>query len=91
MPELSKAVHQNGPDLQRDLANLIKAMPRLIQGDQGNEFWMELLGLIEAIKSHMPPENQDQVTTRVHQILASCDVSPPAWWTLASLSKTGRV
>lgn len=78
-------------DIQQDLADLIKIVPRLLQGQQSTEFWIEFLELTEAIKRHAPLENQDGVAARIHQILTGCGVSPPSWWTLASLTKTGSV
>ena len=82
---------ENHPDIQRDFVDLIKALPRLQRGDGGTEFWMEFLELAQAIKRQVPVENQDLVTSRIHQVLTSCGISPPSWWTLASLSRPGRV
>lgn len=82
---------QDLQDIQQDLVDLIKIMPRLLQDPQSTEFWITFLELTEAIKSHVPLENQDLVAARIHQILTGCGVSPPSWWTLASLTKTGSV
>jgi hypothetical protein len=76
--------------LQQELANLIKAMPRLLEEDQGTEFWIEFLGLAEAIKQHVPLDRRDQLVSKLHQILTSCGVSPPSWWVLATLAEPGH-
>jgi hypothetical protein len=83
-------VLQNRQDIQQELANLITAMPRLLEENQGTGFWIEFLGLAETIKDHVPFDRRDVVITRIHEILASCGVSPPSWWVLASLAKPGH-
>jgi hypothetical protein len=85
------AVLEDLQHMQQDLDELIKMMPRLAQQHQRTELWIELLELTESIKRHVLLENRDQVAACVHQILTGCGVSPPSWWTLASLTKTGSV
>lgn len=80
----------NHQDIQQELADLIKAVPELLQEDHGNAFWIEFLSLAESIKNHMPPGNRDRVTARIHQILTSSGISPPSWWVLASLTPPGH-
>jgi hypothetical protein len=77
-------------DIRQELTKLIQAMPQLLEDNQGTEFWMEFLDVAEAIKDHVPFDRRDLVTTRIHEILTSCGVSPPSWWVLASLAKSGR-
>jgi hypothetical protein len=80
-------VLQDRKHIQRELANLISAVPRLLQDDQeGTEFWLEFLELTQAIKEQVPFDRRDLVMTRIHQILVGCGVSPPSWWVLASLA-----
>jgi hypothetical protein len=80
----------NRQEIQQELANLIKAMPQLLQDNQGNAFWIEMLGLANTIRSHVPVDSQDRVTARIHQILSYSGVSPPSWWVLASLTPPGH-
>jgi hypothetical protein len=84
------AVLSNRQEIQQELADLIKAMPRLLQDNQGTEFWIEFLGLAEAIKEHAPFDYRDRVTARIHQILTYSGVSPPSWWVLATLTPPGH-
>jgi hypothetical protein len=84
------AVLTNRHEIQQELADLIKAMPRLLQDNQGTEFWIEFLGLAESIKEHAPFAYRDRVTARIHQILAYSGVSPPSWWVLATLTPPGH-
>lgn len=81
---------QNRQDIQQELTNLITAMPRLLQDNQGAGFWIEFLVLAETIKDHVPLDRRDLVITRIHEILASCGVAPPTWWVLASAAVPGR-
>jgi hypothetical protein len=80
----------NRQEIQQELADLIKAMPRLLQDNQGTEFWIEFLGLAESIKEHVPFDDRDRVAVRIHQILTLSGVSPPSWWILASLTQAGH-
>jgi hypothetical protein len=77
-------------DIQQELTALIKAMPGLLERDQGNEFWIEFLGVAESIKEQIPQDRRGVLVTRLHQILASCGVSPPSWWVFATWVEPGH-
>lgn len=80
----------NHQEIQQELADLIKAVPELLQENQGNAFWIEFLGLAESIKNHVAADKRDRVTARIHQILSASGISPPSWWVLASLTPPGH-
>ncbi|GLQ95754.1 hypothetical protein [Dyella mobilis] len=79
-------------EIEQELANLGRIVPRLLQDNQGAEFWIEFLDRANTIKDRSPMSLRDGVTERIYDLLAKYGVSPPwRWITGRQEEPAGRV
>jgi hypothetical protein len=78
-------------EIEQELANLSHIVPRLLQDNQGAEFWIEFLDRANTIKDHSPMSLRDWVTERIYDLLARYGVSPPWRWITGNPQPNGRV
>jgi hypothetical protein len=64
-------------EIQQELENLNSSMPRLLQGSQGSEFWVEFMERVDAIKDRAPLNLQDVVAEKIYRLLVKYGISPP--------------
>jgi hypothetical protein len=67
-------------DIERLLTKLDDDTPRLLDQNQGIEFWIEFLQRADAIKEQVSLDHYDWVATRIDQIPMKYGVLPPAFW-----------
>jgi hypothetical protein len=67
-------------DIERMLTNLDSATPRLLNENQGIEFWIEFLQRADAIKEQVSLDHYDSVATRIDAIPMKYGVVPPSCW-----------
>jgi hypothetical protein len=64
-------------EIEQQIENLSRSMPRLLQGSQGPEFWIEFMERADAIKDRAPLSLRDAVAEKIHGVLAHYGISPP--------------
>jgi hypothetical protein len=64
-------------EIQQELENLGRSMPRLLQGSQGSEFWVEFMERADAIKDNAPLNLRDGIAEKIYELLARYGISPP--------------
>jgi hypothetical protein len=64
-------------EIQQELENLSSSMPRLLQGSQGPEFWVEFMERADAIKDNAPLNLRDGIAEKIYELLARYGISPP--------------
>lgn len=64
-------------EIEQQIDNLSTSMPRLLQGSQRSEFWIEFMERADAIKDHAPLNLRDAITAKLHELLARYGIAPP--------------
>lgn len=67
-------------EIEHLLTNLDSAMPRLLNDNQGIEFWVEFLQRADAIKEQVTLDHYEWVSTRIDEIPMKYGIVPPSCW-----------
>lgn len=74
-------------EIEQQLAELSRSMPRLLKDNHGTEFWIEFMERADAIKDRVSLDRFDWVTERIYEVLANHGISPPSRWIFGPLAK----